>query len=310
MIKILSKYFFIILLIFFFEDIQALERNKIVIKVNDKIITSYEIKNKINTELVLRNLEINQSNIDNIKSFAVQNLIDFRIKEKEIEKYKSIEIENIDVSKKLQSMSSGDISLIQEKFLQYNLSYEIFLKELRLQTAWQQLVLMLFKDKVKINENEILIELTNLKNINSEIKTYHLSEIETSFKTEKDKKEKIEKIQKSIREVGFKKTVSIYSESISATNDGQLGFLNEESLSKEVYKKLKNLEAGKISDPIIQLNKITFLKINEIKIIDNKKFDIEQTKKNLINKKKNNLYSLYSRSYLSKLKNNSFIEFK
>ena len=56
-----------------------------------------------------------------------------------------------------------------------------------------------FKDKVKINENEILIELTNLKNINSEIKTYHLSEIETSFKTEKDKKEKIEKIQKSIQ---------------------------------------------------------------------------------------------------------------
>ena len=43
---------------------------------------------------------------------------------------------------------------------------------------------------------------------------------------------------------------------------------------------------GNISDPIIQLNKITFLKINEIKIIDNKKFDIEQTKKNLINKKK------------------------
>ena len=53
-----------------------------------------------------------------------------------------------------------------------------------------KLILMLFKDKVKINENEILIELTNLKNINSEIKTYHLSEIETSYITEKDKKEK------------------------------------------------------------------------------------------------------------------------
>ena len=34
--------------------------NKIIVKINDKIISSYEIKNKINTELILRNLEINQ----------------------------------------------------------------------------------------------------------------------------------------------------------------------------------------------------------------------------------------------------------
>ena len=49
---------------------------------------------------------------------------------------------------------------------------------------------------------------------------------------------------------------------------------------------------------------------HEIKIIDNERFDIEQAKKNLINKRKNNLYNLYSQSYLSKLKNSSFIEFK
>ena len=131
-------------------------------------------------------MEINQSNIDNVKSFAVQNLIDFRIKEKEIEKYKSIEIENIDVSKKLQSISSGDISLIKEKILQYNLVMK-FLKELRLQTAWQQLILMLLKIS-KINENEILIELTNLKNINSEIKTFHYLKLSPLKRKKKKKK--------------------------------------------------------------------------------------------------------------------------
>ena len=139
---------------------------------------------------MLRNLKINQSNINNIKSFAVQNLIDFRIKEKEIEKYNSIELDNVDISRKLQSISGGNIALIKEKFLQYNISYEIFLKELRLQTAWQNLILMLFQDKVKINENEILLELTNLKNMNSEIKTYNLSEIEASYISEKEKKKK------------------------------------------------------------------------------------------------------------------------
>tara|TARA_B100001057_G_scaffold102979_1_gene100283 strand:- start:291 stop:1223 length:933 start_codon:yes stop_codon:yes gene_type:complete len=310
MIKIIINYTFIFFLVFFFENSKASEDNKIVIKVNDKIITSYEVKNKINTELVLRNLEINQSNINNIKNLAVKNLIDLRIKEGEIKKYNSIKLNNIDISRQLNSISSGNSQLIEKKFSDYNLNYEIFLKELRLQVAWQNLILILFQDKVKINENEILAEISRLKNESSNIKTYDLSEIEISFKNEKEKQEKLKKIKKSINNVGFNQTVAIYSESSSATNNGELGFLTEESLSEDIYNKLKNLKKGDISDPIIQPNKITLLKINEIKTLKNQKFNIEQAKKNLINKKKNNLFNLYSQSHLSKLKNSSFIEFK
>ena len=310
MIKIIINYTFIFFLVFFFENSKASEDNKIVIKVNDKIITSYEVKNKINTELVLRNLEINQSNINNIKNLAVKNLIDLRIKEGEIKKYSSIKLNNIDISRQLNSISSGNSQLIEKKFSDYNLNYEIFLKELRLQVAWQNLILILFQDKVKINENEILAEISRLKNESSNIKTYDLSEIEISFKNEKEKQEKLKKIKKSINNVGFNQTVAIYSESSSATNNGELGFLTEESLSEDIYNKLKNLKKGDISDPIIQPNKITLLKINEIKTLKNQKFNIEQAKKNLINKKKNNLFNLYSQSHLSKLKNSSFIEFK
>ena len=58
--------------------------------------------------------------------------------------------------------------------------------------------------------------------------------MKASYATEKEKKKKIEKILKSIKKVGFK-TVSILSESVSAANDGQLDFFNEESLSEEIY---------------------------------------------------------------------------
>jgi len=310
MIRFLINNVLIIFFIFFFENTDASEVNKIVVKVNEKIITSYEVKNKINTELVLRNLEINQSNINKMKNFALRSLIDFKVKENEISKYSSIELDNINVSKQLSFISQGNIENFKKKFLDNNLNYDIFLKEQKIQVAWQNVVLLLFRDKVKINENELLAEINNLKKEKSTIKTYNLSEIEVSFANIVEKEEKIKKIKESFKEIGFNQTVSIFSESDSVLNNGQLGFIDEKSFSEEIYNNLKNLNKGDISEPIIQLNKITFLKVNEIKILKNQELNIEKLKQDLINKKTNNLLTLYSKSHLSKLKNNTFIEFK
>tara|TARA_X000000950_G_scaffold160171_1_gene196104 strand:- start:536 stop:1468 length:933 start_codon:yes stop_codon:yes gene_type:complete len=310
MIKFPKNKVLIIIFVLFFEIVQSSEENKIIIKVNQKIITSYEIKNKINTEIILRNLDMSQTNIDKMKNFAVKNLIDFRIKEKEIEKYDMNKFKEIDISQRLKSLSSGNLNLFKKRFSDYNLNYDIFIKELKIQAAWQKLIFMIYKDAVKINEDELSSEINYLKNQKSNIKEYNLSEIEISFDNNAEKDEKIKKITNSINEVGFLNTVSLFSESISAINNGELGFINEGSLSKVIYENLKNKNEGEISEPIVKLNKIIFLKVNKIRITSNNNLDIEKLKENVINSKKNNLLNLYSKSHLSKLKNNSYIEFK
>ena len=73
------RYSIILCLIFFFGSLAVANDNKIIIKVNDRIVSSYDVKNKINTELMLRNLPINQSNINKMKKLAVQELINMRI---------------------------------------------------------------------------------------------------------------------------------------------------------------------------------------------------------------------------------------
>ena len=310
MIKFPKNKVLIIIFVLFFEIVQSSEENKIIIKVNQKIITSYEIKNKINTEIILRNLDMSQTNIDKMKNFAVKNLIDFRIKEKEIEKYDMNKFKEIDISQRLKSLSSGNLNLFKKRFSDYNLNYDIFIKELKIQAAWQKLIFMIYKDAVKINEDELSSEINYLKNQKSNIKEYNLSEIEISFDNNAEKDEKIKKIRNSINEVGFLNTVSLFSESISAINNGELGFINEGSLSKVIYENLKNKNEGEISEPIVKLNKIIFLKVNKIRITSNNNLDIEKLKENVINSKKNNLLNLYSKSHLSKLKNNTYIEFK
>ena len=42
-------------------------KNEIIVKIDNNIITAYEIKNKIKTSLILSNQNINQNNIDKNK---------------------------------------------------------------------------------------------------------------------------------------------------------------------------------------------------------------------------------------------------
>ena len=74
--------FLLLTLINFFNNDQLLAKieNNIVLKVENEIITNYEIKNKILSSLILSGQEINQENIDRYKKSTLENLIQlFRI---------------------------------------------------------------------------------------------------------------------------------------------------------------------------------------------------------------------------------------
>ena len=70
------------------------------------------------------------------------------------------------------------------------------------------------------------------------------------------------------------------------------------------------MNLGDVSAPIKRANSILFLKLDDKKEIEAGKIETSKLKKKLIEQKKNELFNLYSRSHLSKLRNSSFIEYK
>ena len=56
-------------------------------------------------------------------------------------------------------------------------------------------------------------------------------------------------------------------------------------------------------------NSVLFLKLNDIKESKSQNLNIPELKEKLIGQKKNELFLLYSRSDLSKLRNTKFIEY-
>ena len=89
-----------------------------------------------------------------------------------------------------------------------------------------------------------------------------------------------------------------------------MGWVNAKSLSKTIYNAIKNLDTNKISDPIITGNTLLYIQVKEKREVKLNNENYDDLKKRIIESKKNQLFSLYSNSHLSKIKNQSKIEYK
>ena len=306
------KYFFFFLkltvLSLFFIPSNAL-KNEIVVKIDNNIITAYEIKNKIKTSLILSNQDINQTNIDKNKKRALTYLIDLKLKMNELEKFK-FNLDNINVNNQLLSLSSNNVIGFEKKFQELGINFELFVNEIKIETAWKQLMFNIYKEKVKISQKDIDKEVLNYIQNSSDVTELKISEIEIDFDNNSNYQDEVNFIIKEISENGFEKTAQKFSISSSSKNFGNIGWINSESLNSKVSKVLKNLKIGEVSKPIKSLNSFIFFKLIDKRVSKINEIDTEEFKKRLIDQRKNELFNLYSRSHLSKLKNNSLIEYK
>ena len=309
--SILFKYILVIF-IFLQSHSHSSIKNKIIANVEDQIISSYDLKSKIRTTLVLSDQAISQESVNKTKNQALVSLINYKIKKNEILKFK-IQTNNQAVNDHLQKISSKfktDKKGLEEFFKINNLNFKLYLDEIETEYAWQRLIFQLYSNKININESEVEDELSKIINNKTNLTEYNLSEIEVLLPDGQNNKGRINEISEQIIKIGFENTATKFSTSTSAFNEGKLGWISSKSLSKKILNIIKELKKGEISKPIIQSNTVTFLKLLDTKTSEFKSSDLERIKKQIIEKKNNELLNLFSNNHLSKIKNSSFIQIK
>jgi len=309
MIKKKIKLLFSFLIILLSTNVIASIDNKIIVKVGEEIITSYELKNKILTTLFLSGQEINQSSINNLKKQSLDSLIFDKLKLAELKKYE-IETDNFRTNRYLNSISSNNIKDLIDRFEKNNLNFDLYKKEIEIQMMWQELIYNIYSSKINIDENTVNNELNNQLIKKSSVKEFKISEIEIPSSMDETNEKNIKDVIDEISKIGFANTAVKLSISSSARNNGEIGWVNSNSLSKKMKEIIFSLKVGDVSKPLIQQQSITFLKLLDVRETKINKVNIDELKKKIIDQKKNELYNLYSRSHLSKLKNISFIEYK
>lgn len=308
------KKIFLILFILFNSNAYSVNiNNRIVAKIDNQIISSFDLKNKIKTLLFFNNEELSQESINKTKPLAMRSLIDHKIKKEELLKYNSsLEKNNQNVNKYLANIAlkyNTDTRGLKQIFQNNKIDYESYLSEIKVQLLWQKFIFDVYKDKIELDEKEINLVLNEIIKKKKKINDFKLAEIEIPHDNQN-----IEKIvadtQEQIKGIGFENTAIKFSISPSSLDGGNLDWVNSESLSKKIYEVISKMNVGEISTPIIKTDTIMFLKLLDKKLVDLNKMNFDEIKKNIINSKKNEMLNLFSNSHLSKLKNNKLIKIK
>ena len=303
----------IILLIFFsLINKNAFSENKfyIVAKVNNEIITNYDVETESNY-LKLLNPNLNQLDKNRVIGIAKNSLINEIIKQKQLEK-----IFEFDQSQKIIDQIFKDfytnLGFSKEKdfdqLLKNKKTYSILeVKEkIKIDFLWNKLIYNLYNKQIKVDKNKLL---NKIKNSDQYKNQYLLSEIFFNKDKNESLENKVNKIKKSIDDVGFNNTASLYSISDTSSVGGKIGWIKEENLSPKILEELYKIKSGEITEMIKIGNNFLILKIEEIK--KNKiKIDNEMKLKEMIDFERNRQLNQFSNIYFNKIKINYSIDEK
>ena len=299
--KILATSFIFIL--FFNQNLFSLE-NKIILRIDNIIITSLDIKNE-KRYLSALNPNIKNLNEETIYELSKNSLIRENIKKLEIFKNtKKIELDEEYLNKIIESRyRSLGLSTLKEfkKYLnENNIKIETVNKKITIEAVWNQLIYKKFFIKVKIDKNNLKKEIL-LNKTKSVAKEFLLNEIIFNVENEPNLEKKYKKIQKSIDEIGFENTASIYSISDTAKIGGKLGWIEENVLNYKIKNKILKLKPKEYTQPISLPGGFLIIQLKKIKEIQ-KKINIEQELVKKINSETNKQLNQFSNIFFNKVK--------
>ncbi len=277
-------------------------------KVNNQIITNFDIKNEKNYLLAL-NPNLRNLPDENIYRYAIDSAINEKVKQIEIEKkYEILQNDNI-IKKVISDLYSGigisNISEFKIYLKDYNINLDIVKKKIAIEIAWNDYIVQKFNNAILIDEDKIREKISNL-NDKKTVDNMLLSEIIFTINENENFKKKLETIKESIDKIGFKETAKIYSVSESKKNGGEIGWVYSSQLSNKISEQIKKINVGEFTDPITIPGGFILLKLkdkkNELVEINEK----EQFKK-AVNFEKNRQLTMYSTLHYKRIFNKAVI---
>ena len=301
------RFIIIFFLIFKFNNGHALE-NKILIKVDQKIITTIDILNEIN---YITSLNPSFKTADQNTKFEIakNSLIKQALKEKEIYKiFKNIDLKEDDFKRILINQYSNknldNINSVEQYLKKFDLELSDLFEKTEVNTYWNEMIVQRFNKNININRDNIKENLLK----NNFQKEFNLSEILFSISSDEKLEIRYNTIIEDINKNGFDATALKFSLSDTSSQGGLIGWVKESALNQNIIQILNEYQANMITKPIRIPSGFLILKINDIREI-NKYSNLDQEIEQIVKLQINNQLSQFSNILIEKIRKEVEIEY-
>ena len=305
--KINKIIFFIFLSLITVEKSFAEIKDKLFMTIGDKAITASDIVNEIKIILILNNQPYNEEIKDKLHKLAINSIIKRNIKQIEIERNNFFEYNKIDFINELNRLASNinvDLDTLKNICASNELDFKIIQDQVIVELFWNSLIFQLYKDRLKINLEEIDEKLKT----NTKIEEYLISEILIPPVDTVDIEMKVQNIKTKIENEGFDAVAKKYSISESGTNGGNLGWLNVNTISERVKNTILNTTTGNLSKHIVLPEGILIYKVIDKRLVD-ENLNLEEKKDLLVNTEKQKILQMHSLSHYDKARRSVSIKY-
>ena len=172
---------------------------------------------------------------------------------------------------------------------------------------WNSLIFSIYKGRLSVNLNEINDQLS-LFSKKEKIEEYLISEIVIEPVKEDKIKSTITSLKEEIKNKGFERVAIEKSISDTALKGGNLGWVDENSISNDLKSKIINTKVGEISEPFFLPKGILLFKVKDKRVVENT-INLEDAKKNIVKAEKMKMLNMFSLSHFDKLRRSITIVF-
>ena len=285
------------------QKISFAKENKILFKIDNEIVTTYDILQQIEYLNIL-NPYFSKLNYEEKYEISKNEIINQQIKKIELKKI----VKEFKVDDK--SIESALVPLLNQLNIKNLKQFEIYLnnrpinirtikKKIIIEILWNELIFLKYSKNVKIDKEKLIQTIKNKKIEKN--KTYLLSEIIFNPKTKSDYNDQYKLIKSVINDEGFEKAALKFSISDSSKNGGKVGWINENGLNEKIRKSLSKVKINYNTNPIKIPNGFLILKINDVKE-EPIEIDSEKELEKLIRFKTDEQLKQFSIIFFNKLK--------
>jgi peptidyl-prolyl cis-trans isomerase SurA len=308
----MKKIFFIILFLSCHSLLNASEKSILLkYKVNEDLITNYDILKEVKY-LTALNKELQNIDQERLIEFAERSLIRESIKKNELEKfyefnYSSSQADSYidNFMKKLDIQNRSNFEIYLED---YETNIDEIKKKIIIELTWNKFIFDLFEDSISIDEKKISKNLEELIEKKKTQQAFELYEIVFSEKNKDSFKKKYKNIINDIENLGFEKAAMIHSISMTASDGGKIGWVNQNQLSKKISDEINILNLGNYTKPISTVGGSVILQLKNKKDVSVQDLDKELELSKIISTEKNRQLNEFSVIYYKKIENKSYVK--